>query len=106
MANRWTSSPDTPGIASAGGRRSASVAAAAAVAAVVAGWGVAQWPYLIVPDVTATDAAAPAASLRSIAIGCAVGAALLLPSLLLLFRVFKSASASPGRTRAEGPGAP
>ena len=46
------------------------------MASVVAGWGVAQWPYLIVPDLTAAEAAAPKSSLGPIAIGLAVGAAL------------------------------
>jgi cytochrome d ubiquinol oxidase subunit II len=71
--------------------RAARVAAAVAVGSVVAGWGVAQWPYLIAPDLTAGDAAAPVSALRPIAVGLAVGALLLLPSLLLLFRVFKAA---------------
>jgi len=71
--------------------RAARVAAAIAVGSVIAGWGVAQWPYLIVPDLTAQEAAAPAASLRPMAVGLLVGSALLLPSLLLLFRVFKAA---------------
>jgi cytochrome d ubiquinol oxidase subunit II len=60
-----------------------------AVASVVVGWGVAQWPFLIVPDVTAAGAAAPAAALRPIAIGYLIGGALLAPSLWALFRVFK-----------------
>ena len=63
----------------------------------VVGWGVSQWPYLIVPDLTAAEAAAPKSSLGPIAIGLAVGAALVLPSLLLLFRVFKAS-----RTRDRG----
>jgi cytochrome d ubiquinol oxidase subunit II len=67
----------------------ARVLAAVAVVGVVAGWGVAQWPHLIVPDVTVGAAAAPRGSLRPIAIGAVVGGMLLLPSLLLLFRVFK-----------------
>ena len=71
--------------------RAARVAAAVAVGSVVAGWGVAQWPYLIAPDLTAGDAAAPVSALRPVAVGLAVGGALLLPSLLLLFRVFKAA---------------
>ena len=71
--------------------RAARVAAAVAVGSVVAGWGVAQWPYLIAPDLTAQDVAAPLSALRPIAVGLAVGGALLLPSLLLLFRVFKAA---------------
>ncbi len=68
----------------------ARVGAALAVASVVAGWGVAQWPYLIVPDVTVGGAAAPTDSLRSIAVGFAAGGLLLLPSLIVLYRVFKA----------------
>jgi cytochrome d ubiquinol oxidase subunit II len=57
---------------------------------VVAGWGVAQWPYLIAPDLTAQQAAAPISALRPIAVGLLAGGVLLVPSLLLLFRVFKA----------------
>jgi cytochrome d ubiquinol oxidase subunit II len=71
--------------------RVARVAAAVAVGSVVAAWGVAQWPYLISPDLTAQAAAAPVSALRPIAVGLVVGGALLLPSLLLMFRVFKAA---------------
>ena len=71
--------------------RSARVAAAVAVGSVVVGWGVAQWPFLIAPDLTAADAAAPVSALRPIAVGLLVGGALLIPSLVLLFRVFKAA---------------
>ena len=60
-----------------------------AVSSVLFGWGVSQWPYLIVPDVTVTDAAAPDATLRVVAIGFAIGAIVLAPSLYLLFRIFK-----------------
>ena len=64
--------------------------AVVAVVGVVAGWGVAQWPYLIVPDVTASEAAAPASALRPLVIGFAIGSVLLAPSLFVLFRVFKA----------------
>jgi cytochrome d ubiquinol oxidase subunit II len=67
----------------------ARIAAAVAVGSVVVGWGVAQWPYLIAPDLTAQEAAAPASALRPIAVGLLAGGVLLVPSLLLLFRVFK-----------------
>ncbi len=70
--------------------RLARVGAVAAVASVLFGWGVAQWPYLIVPDVTVTTAAAPEATLRVVIIGFALGGAVLAPSLFLLFRIFKS----------------
>ncbi|MGH2672606.1 MAG: cytochrome d ubiquinol oxidase subunit II [Actinomycetota bacterium] len=78
----------------AGASRLARVAAAIAVGAVLWAWGAAQWPYLVVPDVTAEAAAAPEATVRVVAIGFTVGGALLAPSLYLLFRVFKTS----GRT--------
>jgi cytochrome bd ubiquinol oxidase subunit II len=69
--------------------RLARAGAVVAVASVLFGWGVAQWPYLIVPDVTVTDAAAPDPTLRVVIIGFALGGAVLAPSLYLLFRIFK-----------------
>jgi cytochrome bd ubiquinol oxidase subunit II len=68
----------------------ARTASAAAVAAVLAGWGAAQWPLLIVPDLTVKDAAAPEATLHAVFTGLLIGGMLLVPSLMLLFRVFKS----------------
>jgi cytochrome bd ubiquinol oxidase subunit II len=53
-------------------------------------WALGQWPYLIPPDVTIQAAAAPAGTLTAWLGVTAVGAALLLPSLWLLFRVFKA----------------
>jgi cytochrome d ubiquinol oxidase subunit II len=67
-------------------------AAAIAVGAVLWAWGAAQWPYLVVPDLTAETSAAPSDTVRIVAIGFTVGGVLLLPSLVLLFRVFKAAS--------------
>lgn len=72
--------------------RLARAGAVAAVASVLFGWGVAQWPYLIVPDVTVTAAAAPDATLRVVVVGFAIGGAVLAPSLYLLFRLFKGES--------------
>jgi cytochrome bd ubiquinol oxidase subunit II len=86
-----------------GRERAARIGAAVAVGSVVVGWGVAQWPYLIVPDLTASQAAAPSSSLRPIAIGFAIGAALVLPSLLLLFRVFKASKSPHGADGASEP---
>jgi cytochrome d ubiquinol oxidase subunit II len=62
-----------------------------AVAAVLWGWGAAQWPYLIVPDVTVHSAAAPRETVRVVAIGFTLGGLLLVPALLALFRIFKTA---------------
>jgi cytochrome d ubiquinol oxidase subunit II len=68
------------------------VARAAAIALgtiVMLGWAFGQYPYLIRPDITIRSAAAPAATLELLAIGLAVGAVFLIPSLFWLLRVFK-----------------
>ncbi|HEX5045382.1 MAG TPA: cytochrome d ubiquinol oxidase subunit II [Candidatus Polarisedimenticolaceae bacterium] len=67
----------------------ARLCAAAQVALVLLGWGAAQYPRLIEPDLTLRDAAAPEATLRLVAWALLAGAAVLVPSLLYLFRVFK-----------------
>jgi len=69
--------------------RLARAAAIAQVSLLLLGWGLAQYPYLIYPDVKLHDAAAPEATLRFALYSLPVGAALLIPSLWLLFRVFK-----------------
>jgi cytochrome d ubiquinol oxidase subunit II len=60
---------------------------AAAVAAVVAGWWLAQRPYLLPDSLTLDRAAAPDATLAALAIGVLVGLAVLLPSLAYLYRL-------------------
>jgi cytochrome d ubiquinol oxidase subunit II len=74
--------------------RLARIGAAVAVGAVLWGWGAAQWPFLVVPDVTAESAAAPEATVRVVAVGFTVGGLFLAPCLLFLFRVFKTAGTS------------
>jgi cytochrome d ubiquinol oxidase subunit II len=61
--------------------------AVAAVAAIVAGWAVAQQPYLLPPHLTVRDAAAPDATLLALVIAAGLGLALLLPALAWLFRL-------------------
>lgn len=58
-----------------------------AVAAVVLGWGVGQYPWLLVDQVTIADAAGARATLQGILIAGAVAAALVLPSLAYLYRL-------------------
>ncbi|HET9254670.1 MAG TPA: cytochrome d ubiquinol oxidase subunit II [Pseudonocardiaceae bacterium] len=72
----------------------ARVAAALAVTAVIWGWALAQFPYLLQPQLTIAAAAAPAATLRAMLISLVVGAALLVPSLIFLFTLFQRAEAS------------
>jgi cytochrome d ubiquinol oxidase subunit II len=60
-------------------------AAVAAVAAVVLGWGVAQYPLLLPPDLTIAAAAAPDGTLGALTVITIVAAAVIGPSLALLF---------------------
>ena len=69
--------------------RVARVAAAAQVALILWGWGLSQYPYLLPPDLTIADAAAPRVTLELALIALIAGAIVLFPSLFYLFRVFK-----------------
>ena len=69
--------------------RAARIAAAAQVSLILWGWLFAQYPYIVPPALSIRDAAAPAVTLRLLAIGLAAGAAVLLPSLRYLLRTFK-----------------
>jgi cytochrome bd ubiquinol oxidase subunit II len=59
------------------------------VVAVLAGWYASQAPYLIPGVLTVAEAAAPPATLRIFLWLCAIGTAFLVPSLALLFALFK-----------------
>jgi cytochrome d ubiquinol oxidase subunit II len=60
------------------------------------GWPLAQYPFLLPPNYTIANAAAPNTTLRLTLIALAVGAVVLLPSLWYLFQVFKTVPADPG----------
>jgi cytochrome d ubiquinol oxidase subunit II len=62
-------------------------AAAGAVAAVVSGWGVGQYPWLLVDEVTIADAAGAPATLRALLVAVALAAVLVLPALAYLLRL-------------------
>jgi cytochrome d ubiquinol oxidase subunit II len=66
----------------------ARVAAAAQTSLIVWGWALAQYPYLIRPDLTANDAAAPINVLILLTQILFAGAVLLLPALIYLFKLF------------------
>jgi cytochrome d ubiquinol oxidase subunit II len=70
--------------------RLARIAAAAQVSLILWGWLIAQYPYLLPPALTIRDAAAPAVTLRLLAVGLAAGTVILLPSLQYLLRTFKT----------------
>jgi cytochrome bd ubiquinol oxidase subunit II len=65
-------------------------AAAAQVTLILLGWGIAQYPWLVRPNLTILNSASPNSVVTSLVGVLAVGALVLLPSLALLFRVFKS----------------
>jgi cytochrome d ubiquinol oxidase subunit II len=67
----------------------ARISAIAGVAVMLAGWALAQYPYLIVPDIEYAAAAASPAMMRAALVVYAIGGLLLIPSLWLLFALFK-----------------
>ncbi|HEX2189008.1 MAG TPA: cytochrome d ubiquinol oxidase subunit II [Longimicrobiaceae bacterium] len=69
--------------------RLARAATVAQVACLLAGWGIAQYPYIIYPDVTVQGAAGHPGTLRFVLWTLPPGMGVLLPSLYYLFRVFK-----------------
>ena len=71
-------------------RRSYSIArvsAAAAVAAVVAGWGVGQYPWMLVDQLTINDAAGADVTLRGLLVVVALAVVIVLPALGFLLRL-------------------
>ncbi len=59
--------------------------AAAAVVTIVAGWGIAQSPYILPPDLTVAEAAAADNVLIGLLVAIVVGLFVLIPSLILLY---------------------
>jgi cytochrome d ubiquinol oxidase subunit II len=71
----------------------ARVGAGLQVSLIFWGWPLAQYPFLVPPDLTVGRAAAPDTTLKLVLIILGVGGVVLLPSLWYLFQVFKSAPA-------------
>ena len=67
----------------------ARAAAAIAVAAILWGWAVAQYPYLLGGQLTVRQAAANSTTLTVMLVGLAIGAALVVPSLIALYVLFQ-----------------
>ncbi|MEO8289068.1 MAG: cytochrome d ubiquinol oxidase subunit II [Chloroflexota bacterium] len=74
----------------------ARVTAVAEVIMLLWGWAFAQWPYVIYPDLTLEASAAPDATLGFLLATAPIGALLLIPSLWLLFSVFKGRNPEAG----------
>lgn len=67
----------------------ARIAAVAEVTIILVGWGLAQFPHLVTPDVTIQNAAASESTLKPLLIALGAGAVVLVPSLLYLLQIFK-----------------
>ncbi|MDN4162246.1 cytochrome d ubiquinol oxidase subunit II [Nocardioides abyssi] len=65
----------------------ARLTAVVAVAAVVSGWGVGQYPWLLVDEVTIADAAGARATLQALLVAVGIAAAVVLPALVYLYRL-------------------
>ncbi|QCB94839.1 cytochrome d ubiquinol oxidase subunit II [Cellulomonas shaoxiangyii] len=65
----------------------ARVAAVVAVAAVLGGWAVAQYPWLLVDQLTVAEAAGAPATLRALVLVAALAALVVAPPLVYLFRL-------------------
>src|SRR4051794_1608597 len=83
-----------------GARRGARALAVGAVAAVVWGWAVAQYPYLLPHKLTIAEAAAPGATLTSVLIVFGAAVVLVLPAVGLLFTLVQRSLVAEG----EAPG--
>jgi cytochrome bd ubiquinol oxidase subunit II len=59
------------------------------VSIILIGWGLAQFPHLVAPDVTIQNAAAPEPTLKLLLLALGAGVVVLFPSLLYLFQIFK-----------------
>ncbi len=69
--------------------RCARAAAVGEVTCILVGWGLAQYPHLVVPDLTLSNAAAVTATLHALRSALAAGAVILFPAFGYLFYIFK-----------------
>ncbi len=73
--------------------RLARAAAVAQTVLILLGWGLAQYPFVIAPDLTLAVASASVRTQRLLLVVLLCGLPVLVPSLVVLFRVFKSPAA-------------
>jgi cytochrome d ubiquinol oxidase subunit II len=83
-------------------RRGGRVAAVIAAGALVLGWGVAQWDYLLPESLTVSQAAAPSGTITAVLVAAAVAALLIVPAFVLLY-VLDQKGLLPEEGMEEGP---
>jgi cytochrome d ubiquinol oxidase subunit II len=79
----------------------ARIAAAAQVVLILWGWGFAQYPYLVRPDLTIAQASATRPLVLNLIQVVASGAVILVPALLYLFGIFGPRGSRLGKNQAE-----
>ena len=72
----------------------AQICAAGEAVLILWGWAFAQFPFLVIPNITISNAAASPLTLRLLLLAILVGGVVLFPSLYYLFRIFKARSLS------------
>ena len=83
-------------------RRGGRVAAVVAAGALVLGWGVAQWDYLLPESLTVSQAAAPAGTITAVLVAAVLAVLLIVPAFVLLY-VLDQKSLLPEEGVDEGP---
>jgi len=78
----------------------------AAVTAVVAGWGVGQYPWMLVDQLTIEGAAGAPSTLAALLVVVALAVVLVLPALVYLFRLSQSGQTVPTNRRSLSPTKP
>jgi cytochrome d ubiquinol oxidase subunit II len=81
----------------------ARAASALAVTAILVGWAVAQYPYLLIPELTIEEAAGGRATLVALLVALVGGTVILVPALVYLYVLFQR---SPAAAPSAAPAAP
>lgn len=63
------------------------------VSLIIWGWGLSHFPYLVIPDLTFTNTAAPDSVLLPVLVALIVGTVVLIPSFGYLYFIFKGTKA-------------
>jgi cytochrome bd ubiquinol oxidase subunit II len=77
----------------------ARITAALAVTAVLCGWAAGQYPYVLVPHLTIDDAAVSRTTLNTMLLAITAGSIILIPSLVLMYRMFQTVPTHTRRSR-------
>jgi len=83
-------------------RYAARAASGLAVTAILVGWAVAQYPYVLVPEVTIEEAAVGRSTLVAMLVALGAGAVVLVPSLVYLYVLFQRPPAQAPAHRGAG----